>query len=292
LDVKVRSEVKYAYDKINETLNDDYFESWNFLTSIFDTDSNVSSGFVINETSIEQLGTYLRGLTAKIDCFDEWLKFLSWKSDMEDAGFGAVIDELIQNVYSPHDAMNVIAIKFYRQLLDKLIESDRSIGSFELNEHERVRKRFQQLDRWEVQAASSRIREYQLTLIDRPRNNLIGASSSELGILRRQIEIKRKHKPLRRLFAEIPSVLQKLKPCIMMSPLSVSTFLDSDALRFDLIIFDEASQVFPWDAIGAIYRGNQLIVAGDEKQLPPTNFLIGLMLKLMKKMILEISRVS
>lgn len=272
MDAKVRSEVEYAYNKIKEVLNDEYVESWNFLTSIFDPDSNISSGFVINETSIEQLGIYLRELTTKIDCFDEWLKFLSWKSDMEDAGFGVVIDELIHNVYAPHDAMNVIALKFYRQLFDKLIESDRSIGSFELNEHERVRKRFQQLDRWEVQAASSRIREYQLTLIDRPRNNLIGASSSELGILRRQIEIKRKHKPLRRLFAEIPSVLQKLKPCIMMSPLSVSTFLDSDALRFDLVIFDEASQVFPWDAIGAIYRGNQLIVAGDEKQLPPTNF--------------------
>jgi very-short-patch-repair endonuclease len=78
--------------------------------------------------------------------------------------------------------------------------------------------------------------------------------------------------PLRKLFAAVPGVLQRLKPCIMMSPLSVSTFLQAEELKFDLIIFDEASQVFPWDAIGAIYRGTQLIVAGDDKQLPPTSF--------------------
>ena len=64
----------------------------------------------------------------------------------------------------------------------------------------------------------------------------------------------------------------RLKPCIMMSPLSVSTYLDSDQISFDLVIFDEASQVRPYDAIGAVYRGSQLVVAGDQKQLPPTSF--------------------
>ncbi len=58
----------------------------------------------------------------------------------------------------------------------------------------------------------------------------------------------------------------------MMSPLAVSTFLDSPELEFDIVIFDEASQVRPYDAIGAIYRGKQLLVAGDQKQLPPTRF--------------------
>ena len=58
----------------------------------------------------------------------------------------------------------------------------------------------------------------------------------------------------------------------MMSPLAVSTYLDSPDLKFDLVIFDKASQVRPFDAIGAVYRGNQIIVAGDQKQLPPTSF--------------------
>src|SRR5262249_4861756 len=78
--------------------------------------------------------------------------------------------------------------------------------------------------------------------------------------------------PLRRLFAAIPTLLPRLKPCLMMSPLAVSTYLESSDFRFDLVIFDEASQVRPHGAICAIYRGRQLLVAGDQKQLPPTSF--------------------
>ena len=58
----------------------------------------------------------------------------------------------------------------------------------------------------------------------------------------------------------------------MMSPLAVSTYLDSPDLKFDLVIFDEASQVRPFNAIGAVYRGNQIVIAGDQKQPPPTTF--------------------
>jgi very-short-patch-repair endonuclease len=96
--------------------------------------------------------------------------------------------------------------------------------------------------------------------------------SSELGILLREAARKRPKLPLRQLFRKIPLILRRLKPCMMMSPLAVSTFLDTPDLEFDVVIFDEASQVRPYDAIGAIYRGKQLIVAGDQKQLPPTSF--------------------
>ena len=70
----------------------------------------------------------------------------------------------------------------------------------------------------------------------------------------------------------IPNLLVKLKPCLFMSPLSVSQFLPPEKFKFDLVIFDEASQIFTEDAVGAIYRGRQLLVAGDSKQLPPTDF--------------------
>src|SRR5262249_40899664 len=96
--------------------------------------------------------------------------------------------------------------------------------------------------------------------------------ASELGTLLREVNKKARHLPLRHLFARTPTLLRRLKPCLMMSPLAVSTYLDSDEIRFDLVIFDEASQVRPYDAISAIYRGRQLIVAGDQKQLPPTDF--------------------
>jgi superfamily I DNA and/or RNA helicase len=103
-------------------------------------------------------------------------------------------------------------------------------------------------------------------------HTLDAPDSSELGILLREINKKKRHMPLRQLFARVPTMLTRLKPCLMMSPLAVSTYLNSDDFRFDLVIFDEASQVRPYDAISAIYRGDQIVVAGDQKQLPPSNF--------------------
>ena len=78
--------------------------------------------------------------------------------------------------------------------------------------------------------------------------------------------------PLRKLFMAIPNLITSLRPCFMMSPLSVSVFLEAQSYDFDLVIFDEASQVHTEDAIGAIMRGKQVIIVGDTKQLPPTSF--------------------
>ncbi len=93
-----------------------------------------------------------------------------------------------------------------------------------------------------------------------------------LGILQRELARQRGHKPLRKLFEEISGILFDLKPCFLMSPLSVAQFLPADHSLFDIVIFDEASQIPMEDAVGAIARGTQLIVAGDPKQLPPTVF--------------------
>jgi very-short-patch-repair endonuclease len=96
--------------------------------------------------------------------------------------------------------------------------------------------------------------------------------SSSWGVLRHEIQKKRQHKPVRQLIQEIPDVLSKLAPCLMMSPLSVAQYLPADQALFDVVIFDEASQINVWDAVGSLARGRQAIVAGDPKQMPPTNF--------------------
>ncbi|NTU44126.1 MAG: DUF3320 domain-containing protein [Chlorobiaceae bacterium] len=92
------------------------------------------------------------------------------------------------------------------------------------------------------------------------------------GLLRREIQKRSRHKPVRQLIKEIPDVLTALTPCLMMSPLSVAQYLPADQSLFDVVIFDEASQITVWDAVGSLARGKQVIVAGDPKQMPPTNF--------------------
>jgi len=97
-------------------------------------------------------------------------------------------------------------------------------------------------------------------------------SDSEMGKLRRELQKQRRHLPVRQLVQGLPTLLPKLKPCLLMSPLSVAQYLDASFPPFDLVVFDEASQIAVWDAVGAIARGKQLVVVGDPKQLPPTNF--------------------
>ena len=93
-----------------------------------------------------------------------------------------------------------------------------------------------------------------------------------MGIIRAEIEKKRKHRSIRKLMTDAGSAIQQLKPILLMSPLSVAQFLPPGRIKFDLLMIDEASQVSPEDALGVVARANQIVVVGDDKQLPPTNF--------------------
>jgi hypothetical protein len=95
---------------------------------------------------------------------------------------------------------------------------------------------------------------------------------SELGVLRHQLGLQRPSTPIRTLIAQMPTTFTQLTPCVLMSPLSIAQYLPPDHATFDMVIFDEASQITTWDAVGAIARGRQSIIVGDPKQLPPTNF--------------------
>ena len=96
--------------------------------------------------------------------------------------------------------------------------------------------------------------------------------NSELGIVRREIGKKRRHMAVRQLFQKISNLLPRLKPCLLMSPMSVAQYLDAGHPAFDIVVFDEASQIPVWDAVGVIARAKQAVIVGDPKQLPPTSF--------------------
>ena len=99
-----------------------------------------------------------------------------------------------------------------------------------------------------------------------------GHGAGQLGLLRREFQKKRRHLPLRRLVKSAGNAIQTIKPVFMMSPLSIAKFVPPGSIEFDLVIFDEASQVRPMDAMGAVVRAKQAVVVGDSKQLPPTAF--------------------
>lgn len=94
----------------------------------------------------------------------------------------------------------------------------------------------------------------------------------EMKVIRGEIGKKRGHIALRRLFEKAGNAIQRIKPVLLMSPISIAQFLPPGKLDFDLLVIDEASQVRPEDALGAIARANQIVVVGDNKQLPPSSF--------------------
>lgn len=97
-------------------------------------------------------------------------------------------------------------------------------------------------------------------------------AQGEMKIIRGEIGKKRGHLAIRRLFERAGTAVQRIKPVLLMSPISVAQFLPPGVLSFDLLVIDEASQVRPEDALGAIARAGQIIVVGDKKQLPPSSF--------------------
>ncbi len=106
----------------------------------------------------------------------------------------------------------------------------------------------------------------------RPKRGMGHSRKSEIGELRHQISLKRPRLPVRTLFKKIPKLLTHLKPCLMMSPFSAAQYLDPKVYQVDVLFFDEASQIYPWNAASALLRAKQVIIAGDSQQLPPTSF--------------------
>lgn len=170
-------------------------------------------------------------------------------------------------------ASEIFEKRFYSLWISFIIHSKPILSEFSRDSHQNLINKFRILDEKVMRlTAINTIAEPAKIARQVKTANSIGGNSNGVGILRKEMEKKKRLKPLRVLFNEIPQVLQALKPCFLMSPLSVSTFLKPGAFNFDLVIFDEASQLPTPEAIPSILRAKQVIVAGDSNQLPPTSF--------------------
>lgn len=159
---------------------------------------------------------------------------------------------------------------FYRNWLDLVSASRPRLANFSAMTHEQRIAEFKQLDQQALEVARQRIRHR----LSQQRGRLVTDPqlARELVVVQTELRKRSRHRPLRQLLRHAPNAVLAIKPCLMMSPLSVAQYLNPQHHKFDLVIFDEASQITPEDAIGAVVRGSQVVVVGDSKQLPPTNF--------------------
>ncbi|MHB8244085.1 MAG: DUF3320 domain-containing protein [Acidimicrobiales bacterium] len=216
-------------------------------------------------STFEEAQALLDDLAATMGDIDEWVEFCSVLEALADLKVGSVVDFCESTGVAAADLHAVMERACLERWADVVIEEERGrLRQLRANQLDPLVEEFRSLDRELIERASRRV----IAACNgrRPRTT-IGAA----GIIKREAEKQRRHMPVRRLLEETAEVAQLLKPCFMMSPLTVSQFLPP-TLRFDAVVFDEASQVRPSDAINCIYRGRQLIIAGDDKQLPPTSF--------------------
>jgi very-short-patch-repair endonuclease len=155
-----------------------------------------------------------------------------------------------------------------RSCLEQAWADEPELAAFRGDVHSRFVGEFVRLDRERLQLAAKRVARKHVATAAQTLQSL----TSQANVVRHEAEKKMRHIPFRRLMEQASDVVTTLFPCFMCSPLSVSQLLPGEKRHFDIVVFDEASQVLPEDAVASLMRGTQAVVAGDQHQLPPTPF--------------------
>ncbi|MBQ9429485.1 MAG: DUF4011 domain-containing protein [Clostridia bacterium] len=238
-------------------------EAFQWLSSRF------TEGTPLTEMPVSALADKLNGCLCSLSQMEAWIDYLEAKGACAQCGLGELIGRY-ECAGAQGDLEAIFLKGFYLQWLDAVYGESDVLRQFRRRLQDERVDAFARLDTRQFDIAQMRIREK--LIAELPSDHHLLSATDEVSILKKELGKKRNVMPLRKLFRQIPNLLLRLKPCLLMSPLSVSYFLEAEAYHFDLVIFDEASQIFPEDAVGAIFRGAQVIIAGDSKQMPPTDF--------------------
>lgn len=226
-----------------------------------------------NDTTVNWLDFWQIKISQLLDNVDELKNWCLWNSVKKKAtqlNLNNLIEAIENNKTNSEKLFGDFQKSFYHACAEYILEQDPKLANFngtffesKINKFKDLCKNFETLTQKEIFARlASRI----------PSSAQDASQNSELGILLRNIRNNGRATSLRKLFDSIPNLLIRTSPCMLMSPISVAQYLDIANQKFDLVIFDEASQMPTSEAVGAIARGHNVIVVGDPMQMPPTSF--------------------
>jgi hypothetical protein len=200
-----------------------------------------------------------------IDRYGEWAAMARAREALNRIGLGSLAARMADGSVAASDAM--IELKFARaeRLWDAALATNPALKEIAALDRHALVAEFSSLERTWLKENVTSILAGHLTQLPQ-------GARGEMGVIRSEIGKRRAHMALRRLFLQAPNAIQRIKPVLLMSPISVAQFLTPGKLSFDLLVIDEASQVRPEDALGVIARAGQIVVVGDQKQLPPSSF--------------------
>lgn len=219
----------------------------------------------VQDLSLLTLTQRFETMSDSIDSYSDWMHLESRVRKLRDAGLSELISLIDESKLEPREAVDEFGYACAEARMEFIAHVSPELGELRaLDRHELVRA-FIELDKRHSHVNQESIRT-------KHRSNLPAGAAGEIGIIKGEINRKRRHMPIRQLISKAGSMLQRIKPVFLMSPISIAQFLPPKAIRFDLLVIDEASQVKPEDAIGALARCDQFVIIGDQKQLPPTTF--------------------
>ena len=238
-------------------------KSFNFFTQLFsDKTKWRATGFA---EAIDQID----GCIKNISILEDSIKFEDLTSEENLSPIlGGLIPQLSQMDVTPDRWVDVFKKSFFIQWYDAQIDGFEALKYFNIENHSQIIEEFKRKDVDQLDIAVRRVKNR----LDSLRPTTSNAFGGEALVIKKEAMKKRKFKSIRRLMNGIPTLILDMKPCFLMSPLAVSQYLKPELYKFDVILFDEASQIKTHDAISSIVRGKQVIIVGDTKQLPPTSF--------------------
>jgi len=222
----------------------------------------------------------IKGLVDKLQCANDTISSLPlmkrWAHTSESVankGFSIIVDRVMENVLADDQCGKAYEYYLYKAIYDQKISENETLAEFSETRYQNKRERFAELDR-DIMGINAKQIAAKLANASVP----TGIGSGPVGgytnkrLLVHEGNKKTRHIPIRQLVKKSSEALKALKPCFLMSPLSVAQYLAPGDIHFDLVVMDEASQLRPEDALGAIARADKSIIVGDPKQLPPTSF--------------------
>lgn len=214
---------------------------------------------------LEQLSEQLENWKQRLPQLHQLARFNAIAKRFENAGLQPLLEAAQESTHAD-TFVPLLDLTWYSSLVRQAYHSHPVLAQFDRLQHEHRIKRFKELDYASIEHAQTKLAK--LVWERKPNINQPG----EMAVLRHELNKKRRHLPIRQLIDRAGRAIQQFKPVFMMSPMSIANFLPPGKLEFDVVIFDEASQVKAVDALGAILRGKQVIVVGDTRQMPPTDF--------------------
>ncbi|MBI4692738.1 MAG: DUF3320 domain-containing protein [Gammaproteobacteria bacterium] len=232
------------------------------VSSMADTGANPAR-------SILEIGDSVKAIRARTKRLNLWCAWVAASRDARDLGLGALVEALESETIRHDETVAAFRTAYACWVAPILVDARPELTKFQAIVHEDLIQTFRNLDSQLASLAAAYIRARLSASI--PGANT-GGDHPGYAVLSHEVQKKASKKPIRQLVSEMGAALTTLTPCLLMSPLSVAQFLPADLHAFDLIVFDEASQITVPDAIGAIARGRRCIVVGDPRQMPPTRF--------------------